>query len=64
MCIDLHRNGKTRFYASLIKMLNYYNIPLNLGTQISSTGSFTLSLEHLREKVARALFSLTSTSVV
>ena len=29
-----------------------------LGTQISSTGNFTLSLEHLREKAVRALFSL------
>ena len=30
MSIDLHRNGKTSFYANLIKTLNYYNIPLNL----------------------------------
>ena len=29
-----------------------------LGTQISSTGNFTLSLEHLREKAVHALFSL------
>ena len=29
-----------------------------LGTKISSTGNFTLSLEHLREKAVRALFSL------
>ena len=29
-----------------------------LGTQISSTGNFTLSLEHLREKAAHALFGL------
>ena len=29
-----------------------------LGTQISSTGYFTLSLEHFREKAVRALFSL------
>ena len=30
----------------------------NLGTQISSTENFTLSLEHLREKAVHALFSL------
>ena len=29
MSIDLHSNGKTSFYANLIKMLNYYNIPFN-----------------------------------
>ena len=29
MSIDLHRNGKTCFYANLIKMLNSYNIPFN-----------------------------------
>ena len=29
-----------------------------LGTQISSTWNFTLSLEHLREKAVHALFSL------
>ena len=29
-----------------------------LGTQISSTGNFTLSLEHLREKAVHALLSL------
>ena len=29
-----------------------------VGTQISSTGNFTLSLEHLREKAVHALFSL------
>ena len=29
-----------------------------LGTKISSTGNFTLSLEHLREKAVHALFSL------
>ena len=29
-----------------------------LGTQISSTGNFTLSLEHLREKAVHALFRL------
>ena len=28
-----------------------------LGTQISSTGNFTLSLQHLREKAVHALFS-------
>ena len=27
MSIDLHSNCKTSFYANLIKMLNYYNIP-------------------------------------
>ena len=25
MSIDLHSNGKTSFYANLIKMLDYYN---------------------------------------
>ena len=29
-----------------------------LGTKISSTGNFALSLEHLREKAVHALFSL------
>ena len=29
MSIDLHSNGKTSFYANLIKMLNYYKIPFN-----------------------------------
>ena len=29
MTTDLHSNGKTSFYANLIKMLNYYNIPFN-----------------------------------
>ena len=29
MSIDLHCNGKTSFYANLIKMLNYYNISFN-----------------------------------
>ena len=29
MSIGLHVNGKTSFYANLIKMLNYYNIPFN-----------------------------------
>ena len=29
MSIDLDSNGKTCFYANLIKMLNYYNIPFN-----------------------------------
>ena len=29
LSIDLHSNGKTNFYANLIKMLNYYNIPFN-----------------------------------
>ena len=29
-----------------------------LGTKISLTGNFTLSLEHLREKTVHALFSL------
>ena len=29
-----------------------------VGTQISSTGNFTLSLEHVREKAVHALFSL------
>ena len=31
-----------------------------LGTQISSTGNFTLSLEHLREKAVHALFSFST----
>ena len=30
MSIDLHSNGKTSFYANLIKMLNDYSIPFNL----------------------------------
>ena len=29
MSMDLHSNGKTSFYANLIKMLNYHNIPFN-----------------------------------
>ena len=38
-----------------IDVVQNYNY---LGTQISSTGNFTLSLEHLREKAVNALFSL------
>ena len=30
----------------------------NLGTRISSSGNFSMSREHLKEKVLRALFSL------
>ena len=30
MSIDLRSNGKISFYANLIKMLNYYNIPFIL----------------------------------
>ena len=29
MSIDLHSNGKTSFYANLIKMFNCYNIPFD-----------------------------------
>ena len=29
MSIDLHSNGKTSFYANLIKMLDYHNIPFS-----------------------------------
>ena len=38
-----------------IDIVQSYTYP---GTQISSTGNFTLSLEHLREKAVHALFSL------
>ena len=45
------------FYISneKIDIVQNYTYP---GTQISSTGNFTLLFEHLREKVVHTLFSL------
>ena len=45
------------FYAGNEKIDNVQRYTY-LGTQISSTVNFTLSLEHLREKAVHALFSL------
>ena len=51
----------TNFYAGNEKIDIVQNYTY-LGTKISSTGNFTLSLEHLREKAVHALFSLDDTS--
>ena len=45
------------FYIGKYIVQNY----TYLGTQISSTGNFTLSLENLREKAVHAMFSLKCT---
>ena len=50
MSIDLHRNGKTSFYANLIKMLNYYNIPFNFNHDNLDDTKILQFLDHMQKK--------------
>ena len=54
---ERNKNYDCNFYIGNEKIDIVQNYTY-LGTQISSTGNFTLSLEHLREKAVHALFSL------
>ena len=48
--IDLHSNGKTSFYANLIKMLNYYNIPFNFNYDNLNDTKILYFVDHMQKK--------------
>ena len=50
MSIDLHSNGKTSFYANLIKMLNYYNIPFNFNHDNLNDTKILQFVDHMQKK--------------
>ena len=50
MSIDLHSNGKTSFYANLIKMLNYYNIPFNFNHDNLNETKILHFVDHMQKK--------------
>ena len=50
MSIDLHSNGKTSFYANLIKMLNYYNIPFNFNHDNLNDTKILHFVDHMQKK--------------
>ena len=53
MSIDLHSNGKTSFYANLIKMLNYYNtdnIPFNFNHDNLNDTKILYFVDHMQKK--------------
>ena len=50
MSIDIHSNGKTSCYASLIKMLNYYNIPFNFNHDNLDDTKILHFVDHLQKK--------------
>ena len=50
MSIDIHSNGKTSFYANLIKMLNYYNIPFNFNHDNLDDTKILHFVDHLQKK--------------
>ena len=50
MSIDLHSNGKTSFYANLIKMLNYYNIPFNFNHNNLDDTKILHFVDHMQKK--------------
>ena len=50
MSIDLHSNGKTSFYANLIKMLNYYNIPFNFNHDNLDDTKILHFVDHTQKK--------------
>ena len=50
MSIDLHSNGKTSFYANLIKILNYYNIPFNFNHDNLNDTKILQFVDHMQKK--------------
>ena len=50
MSIDLHCNGKTRFYANLIKMLDYYKIPFNFNHDNLDDTKILHFVDHMQKK--------------
>ena len=50
MTTDLHSNGKTSFYANLIKMLNYYNIPFNFNDDNLDDTKILHFVDHMHKK--------------
>jgi len=50
MSIDLHRNRKTSFYTSLIKTLNYYNIPFNFNHNNLDDTKIMHFVDHMQKK--------------
>ena len=50
MSIDLDSNGKTCFYANLIKMLNYYNIPFNFNHDNLNDTKILHFVDHMHKK--------------
>ena len=50
MSIDLHSNGKTSFYANLIKTLNYYNIPFNFNHDNLDDTRILHFVDHMQKK--------------
>ena len=50
MSIDLHSNDITSFYASLIKMLNYYNIPFNFNHDNLNDTKILHFVDHMQKK--------------
>ena len=50
MSIDLHSNGKTSFYANLIKMLDYYNIPFNFNHDNLDATKILNFVDHVQKK--------------
>ena len=50
MSIDLHSNGKTSFYANLIKMLNYYDIHFNFNHDNLDDTKILHFVDHMHKK--------------
>ena len=50
MSIDLHSHGKTSFYANLIEMLNYYNIPFNFNHDNLNDTKILYFVDHMQKK--------------
>ena len=50
MSIDLLSIGKTSFYANLIKMLDYYNIPFNFNHDNLDDTKILHFVYHMRKK--------------
>ena len=50
MSTDLHSNGKTSFYANLIKMLNYYNNPFNFHQDNLDDTKILHFVDHMQKK--------------
>ena len=48
--IDLHSIGKTSFYASLIEMLHYYNIPFNFNHDNLDDTTILHFEDHMQKK--------------
>ena len=58
MFVDLHSNGKTSFYANLIKLLNYYNIPFNFNHDNLDDTKILHFVDHMQKKYITQTFPL------